>query len=264
MLSWKIADNVISQLQFRGSNIINPWGFETADSSAFFSLEEGIGWRSKTLEQRYDYDEHRYRADLTVQMKEGRWALRVEDEIAGDCVDRRVEALTLEESVFMDFVLRFRFKKAMIEYAEIAGKQYRHEGTNIYRQYPVDEVFLKGKGFDITLSILDREVPESMQPVMYVRDYKDEWVVHARMIPRRADKEVIKICTAWAGTRPLPQWISRPLLAWKTLKEALWYRGERQPFKNRFVRRFLNPAAFAMVRVPKNSRLMWHVRMRIR
>ncbi|UFS62409.1 hypothetical protein LOH54_12270 [Sulfurimonas sp. HSL-3221] len=263
MLSWKIGKNVISELYYHGKNIIKPWGFETADSSAFFSLEEGVGWRGKTLSETYTYDDTHYRAELLVRMKEGLWALSVDDRIDGNCIDRRVEAVTQEDSVFMDFVMRFRFKKAFIEYAEIGGKRYFHNDTNIYYQYPVDRVLLKGSSFAVTISVLDKVVPEKMTPVIYVRDNRDEWVVHVRMVPEKWDKEVIKICTAWAGTRPLPQWISRPLLARKQFKKALWYRGERQPFKNRFVRRFLNLAAFAMVRVPKAGRLMWHVRMEI-
>jgi hypothetical protein len=263
MLSWKIDKNVIAELFYEGQNIINPWGFETADSSAFFSLEKGVGWRAKKIAESYVFDERHFEARVTALMKEGKWALSIDDTLSDNVIIRKVEAITLKDSVFMDFVMRFRFKKEFIEYAEIADRRYYHHNTNVYYQYPVNRVYLQGKGFGIEISVLDQIVPEKMEPVMYVRDHKDEWVVHVRMVPKSWDKEVIKICTAWAGTRPLPQFISRTLLAVKSIKEALWYRGERAPFKSRIVRRLLNPAAFGMVRIPKGSKLMWHVKMEI-
>lgn len=263
MLKWKIDKNVIAELYYDGQNIINPWGFETADSSAFFSLEKGVGWRGNKLLEEYSFDESNYKAHVMTQMKEGKWELFIEDNIIENTITRKVEAVTLEDSVFMDFVMRFRFKKEFIEYAEIADQRFYHKNTNVYYQYPVDKVFLKGKGFDINISIIDKIVPEKMEPVMYVRDNKNEWVVHVRMVPKKWDKEVIKICTAWAGTRSLPQFISKPLLSIKAIKEALWYRGERSPYKCRIFRRFINPCAFGMVKVKENSKLMWHVKMEI-
>ena len=263
-MKWKIKDNVISKLSFKGQNIINPWGFETADSSAFFSLEQGIGWRYKKLLEEYEFDETKNRAHLITQMKEGKWELFINDEIKGNIITRDIEAITLEDSYFMDFVLRYRFKKEFIEYAKINNKIYYHNNTNVYYQYPVDKVFLKGKNFDINISVVESIVPDKMQPVMYVRDNIDEWVVHIRMIPKKWDKEVIKICTAWAGTRPLPQKLSEILLKWKWLKKQLWYRGERKPYKCKLFRKFVNPCAFGMVKIEKNSKLMWHVNMVIK
>lgn len=263
MLSWKIDKNVISELYYDSVNLIKPWGIETADSSAFFSLEKGVGWRNTRYFEKYEVSDDQYKANVVCGMKEGMWELNVDDCICKNGVIRKAHAVTHKDSIFMDFVMRFRFKKEFIEYAEIAGEKYIHRNTNVYYQYPVDMVFLQGKGFGIRISVLDKIVSEKMMPVMYVRDHCDEWVVHIRMIPKSWDKEVIKICTSWAGTRPLPQLISQPLLAIKSLKKALWYRGERAPFENRFVRRFLNPAAFAMVRLPKGSSLMWHAMMEI-
>jgi hypothetical protein len=264
MIKWKIKNNVIYELYFQNNNIIKPWGFETADSSAFFSLEKDVGWRYKKLLEEYKYGEIDNKAHIITQMKEGKWELFVNDKIINEnTVIRKVEAITLEDSYFMDFVLRYRFKKEFIEYAKIADKIYYHNNTNIYYQYPVDRVFLKGKSFDINISIEDSIVPDKMQPVMYVRDNKDEWVVHIRMIPKKWDKEVIKICTRWAGTRPLPQKLSNVLLKWKWLRKQLWYRGERQPYKCRLFRKFINPCAFGMVKIKKGSKLMWKAKLEI-
>ncbi|MEO1953841.1 MAG: hypothetical protein ABGW74_03975 [Campylobacterales bacterium] len=263
MLKWKIINNVISELEYDGKNIIKPWGFETADSSAFFSLEKDIGWRYKKLLEEYKTDDTVNEAHVITQMKEGKWELHLRDEIQGDSIIREIEATTLEDGFFMDFVMRYRFKKEFIEYAEINDTIYYHKNTDVYYQFPVDKVFLKGKGFNIDISILDSIVPDKMEPVMYIRDNRDEWVVHVRMIPKRWDKEVIKICTRWAVTRPLPHKVTTFLLKWKWLKEQLWYRGERKPYGCWLFRKFVNPCAFGMVKVPKDAKLMWKVKMDI-
>jgi len=264
MLKWKIEKNVISELYVNSKNIIYPWGFETADSSAFYSLEDGFGYRYKILNQSIEFSDKHYKAEIVTKMKEGKWKLKINDYIENEnIINRYVEAITLEDSYFMDFVMRFRFKKEFIRFAKIADNVIYHKNTNIYYQYPVKEVFLKGKEFDIKISIIDKIVPKKMKPVMYVRDNNEEWIVHVRMIPEKWDKEVIKLCTSWAKTRPLPQYLSNILLKWKWLKNELWYRGEKNPYKNKIIRRFLNPCAFAMVKVRKNERLMWNVRCEI-
>jgi hypothetical protein len=264
MLKWEIEKNVISKLYVNNKNIIYPWGFETADSSAFYSLEDGFGYRYKTLKQNIKFNDKQYKAEIITNMKEGKWKLNIDDKIIDDkIIERRVESITLENSFFMDFVMRFRFKKEFIEYAKIDNKIIYHKNTNIYYQYSVEEVFLKGKEFDIKIGIIDKIVPEKMQPVMYVRDNNDEWVVHVRMIPKKCDKEVIKICTRWAGTRPLPQKLSNVLLKWKWLRKQLWYRGEKQPYKCRLFRKFINPCAFGMVKIKKGSKLMWKAKLEI-
>ena len=57
MIHWKIKNNTIHQLFADKSNLIFPWGIETADSSAFFSMEEGVGYRYRVLEQERFSDE---------------------------------------------------------------------------------------------------------------------------------------------------------------------------------------------------------------
>ena len=263
MIKWKIDRNVICGLYYKGQNIINPWGFETADSSSFFSLEENCGWRYKKLEENYCFDGTVFKARLITQMRQGKWNLSIHENIRENAIIRKVEANTLEDSLFMDFVMRFRFKKKFIAFARILDNKIYHNNTNIYYQYAADKVFLKGKGFDIWISIIDKIVPKKMEPVVYVRDHKDEWIVHIRMVPKEWDMEVVKICTSWAGTRPIPQIISKPLLSIKAIKDSLWYRGERNPYKSWIYRRFINPCAFGMVKVGKSSKLMWHVKLEI-
>lgn len=264
MLKWKIEKNVISHLCLGEDNLILPWGVETADSSAFFSLEKGVGWRHQRIEEDYRWDEKSYHASVTTRMKEGFWRLDVNDRIEEDgLLERRCEIECLEASVFMDFVMRFRFRKAFFEYVEIAGNRYFHNNTNVYYQFPTDRIHLKGHGFEVNIGIKDSLVPEQMAPCMYVRDQKEEWVVHARMLPLVPCKNIIKLCNRWTGTRPLYQWLSDVILLNERLKSSLWYRSERSPYKNKMLR-ILNPNAFPMAKLPAGGRLMWNVVVEIR
>lgn len=263
MLRWKIERRVISELFFNNENVINPWGIETADSSAFFSLEEGKGWRYQILKEDYLLNDKQYRAELITRMKEGLWSLEIKDNISEpNCVARKARLNCLEDSFFMDFVMRFRFKKEFIQYAEIAGKRYYHHDTNIYYQYPAEAVFLKGRDFDVTISVIDKKVPDKMRCYMYVRDRADEWVVHARMLPCQWDKEVLKLCNVWAGTRPLPQVLTNIILKSEKARKRLWYRSESAPYKNKILR-LINPNVFPMVRIGKGEELVWNITVQI-
>jgi hypothetical protein len=197
-------------------------------------------------------------------MKEGRWRLKINDHIINNrTISRKAEAVCLEDTYFMDFVMRFRFKKQFIEYAQIAGHRYFHNDTNVYNQYLVNQVILKCKNCTAYIDIEESKVPERMKPYMYVRDARNEWVVHVRMLPERWDKEVIKVCNGWAGTRPLPISISRLILKSSAIKTLLWYRSEMNPTRNIFLKR-INLNAFPMIRLPKGERLMWKVIFHIR
>jgi len=263
-MKWEIKNNVISELIINNENIIKPWGFECADSSSFFSLEEGYGWRYNLVSKNYKFTNKHYDEKLIVDMKEGKWKLNVHDIINNNRnIVRFVRADCLEDTIFMDFVMRFRFKKQVIEYALISDKKILHKNSNIYHQYQVDQVFLEGEKYKINIEILDSFLPENMKSYIYVRDSKDEWVVHIRMLPKRYHKKVIKICKGWAKTRPLPQSLSNLLLKSKKIKNFLWYRGENRPKNNNIFLKLFNPSAFPMAKVKKGTKLMWKVRMNI-
>ena len=247
-MKWKVAKNTISELLVNGENMIYPWGIETADSYAFFSLEDGLGYRYKVLEQEKKTTDNRFYQRIVVEMREGKWEL----------IRRKATLTCLEDSVAMDFVMRFRFRKKFFEKALIAGEIFSHKNTNIYYQYPVKEAALIGDTYSVKIEAEKAECSEKMRPHMYVRDAENEWVVHARMLPSTADKQVIKLCNPWALSYPLPQFISKPILSIPFIKKELWYRGERQHYTNRIVRR-INPMAYPLVRMPKGTKLNWEV-----
>jgi hypothetical protein len=263
MLTWEIKNRVIHKLYWKGNNIISPWGFETADSSAFFSLEKNYGYRYEIISEEYEAYPEFYKGNLIIQMKEGKWELNFEDTIEkGNLVRRKATIKCLEDSYFMDFVLRFQIKKKLIEYSIIENKIIYHKDTNFYHQYPVKEVYLKGESEEFKISIINSDVPNGMIPMMYVRDREDVWIVHVRMLPTRYDKIVIKLCNNWFKTKPIPQFLSKIILLNKKVKQKLWYRGEKSRFKSKLWR-FINPAAFPMVKLEKGTTLSWETEFKI-
>lgn len=264
MIKWQITNNIISKLFINDQNIIKPWGFETADSSAFFSLEKNVGYRYNILKETSASNSETNNGEIVVKMREGKWKLIHEDKIINNnTIHRKYDLKCLEDSFFMDYVTRFRFKKEFFKKALIDDKTFFHENTNIYHQYPVDEVKLFGKkNYDVVIKTIKSSVPEGMKSFMYVRDREDEWIVHSRMLPIRFDKNVIKLCNEWFKTRPIPNIFTKIVLKNKKWKNNLWYRGEFSAFRSKWLR-FINPAAFPMIKHKKGTVLSWHVEFKV-
>ncbi|MBI3774795.1 MAG: hypothetical protein HY273_04450 [Gammaproteobacteria bacterium] len=263
MLSWNVDQGVIRELRMSGRNFILPWGIETADTRGFFSLEKPIGYRHVREVEHFHADAHRSQTETTVRMPEGYWALRLDDRIENARTLRRRASLTsLDDTVLMDFVMRFRFRKEFFPSAEIAGQTLRHRASDVYHQYPVRTARLNGTDFSVYIEVEEANNDGVLEPNLYVRDHANEWVVHARMVPRKIHKEVIKICNGWAGTRALPSWANSAVLAMPGVRSLLWYRNERRPYP-RIVRRLFNPNAFPMALLAKGRTLEWQVRMDI-
>ena len=257
-MRWKIKGDVIQSVILDNEEIIKPWGFETADSSAFFSLEDGFGYRYQVCDSRQEVGPKRLMNIKQVKMAEGKWVLKTLDTLRAGSINRRYEMKLLEESILMDFVVRFRIRKNHVRRALIDGNIIEHVNSNIYHQYPVSEVILEGHKYNFVFKIIEAVVPEGMSPLMYVRDSGDEWVVHARMLPHRTDKRVIKLCNEFFKTRPLPQFVTRLLLKSPKVAEILYYRGERGGFRTKILN-LLNPNAFDMIRLPMNTKLLWDI-----
>ncbi|HVY81199.1 MAG TPA: hypothetical protein VG994_09485 [Steroidobacteraceae bacterium] len=263
MLSWNVERGVIRELRKDGTNLILPWGIETADSSGFFSLEPGIGYRHTRLAEHSRADERSSSTQALVAMPEGLWNLTLEDRIeASDLISRTAALTTVDDTVLMDFVVRLRFRKSLFHTAHIADRTLEHRASDVYNQYPVRSARLDGRDFSVRIDIEESQCTPALVPMLYVRDHADEWIVHARMIPCRYHKEVIKICNGWAGTRSLPLWLSRALLAVPGVRSRLWYRNERRPYP-RLMRRLFNPNAFPLALLPKGESLRWRLRVQI-
>lgn len=262
MLKWKIENNVISSLSFEGMDLINPWGVETADSWAFYSMEKNIGYRYQELAFTRDLSDAKYTTSQHIKMKEGEWKLSTTDEIIDHSVIRTAELVCVEDSILMDFVVRFRFKKKYFNQAMIADQKIPHTMSNVYHQYVTNEATLEGENLKLTVNIIGSETSGRFTPHLYVRDHQDEWVVHARMIPNSSDKDVIKLCSKYFATSPLPNIMTKSFLSFSNVKDYLWYHSEHSPYKNRLMK-FFSPNAFPMIRLKKGQSLKWRVGVKI-
>ena len=193
-------------------------------------------------------------AKFVVQMREGKWRLKIDERWDANTITRRHELVCLEDSHFMDFVVRYRFKKEFISKVFIANRELTFKNSNIYNQYEVDRVRLIGDGLNMEVSILEAETCNKFTPMMYARDCGDERIIHCRMIPKDFDKEVIKLCVPWYN-RAIPQWMSNILLSTTPLRNYLWYHGEKKPYK--FPMNKIAPNAFPIVKLNKGQQLQF-------
>ncbi|OUR98689.1 hypothetical protein A9Q84_04555 [Halobacteriovorax marinus] len=257
-MKWSIKNKVIDSLIINDENLINPWGVETSDTSAFYSLEDSIGYRFDIEEEDEVVDEGIHTYNALIRMKDGAFELNLKEELQGSKVLRSVTLNVLEDLPLMDFVLRFRFKDGYFKKAEISGNNFTADNSNIYHQFSTDEVKLLGERYNILVKVVEFVAPDRFEQNMYVRSRNKEWIIHARMIPKFSERSVIKLCSIWFMTRPIPKFLSDILLKSSYIKKMLWYRGERNPFKSRLMRVF-NPNAFPMIELKKGDLLKWKV-----
>ena len=260
-MKFEVKNDVIWSLEYNDENLINPFGIETADTSSFFSLESMVGYRYKEIEEWSNYSNQRYEYQKTIGMHNGKWKLHGVEEIDNNRLVRTVNLVCLEDTLFVDFVMRFRVKKDFFDFAYIDGKKIPHRNTNIYYQYPVSHVYLTGK-YRADIKVNDCRMPKKMAPYMYVRDHEDEWVIHARMLPQDSERKVIKLCNSFCKTRPIPQWMTNILCSNEKVYDYLKYHNERTPYTNKIMRR-ISPNAFPLVLVKKGEELSWTIEMTI-
>jgi len=259
----RFQGDVISKLGVAGKNLIEPWGVEFADSYSFFSLESGIGYRYSVLKKDEKMSDTSREISQVVRMKEGLVKFQLEEWLESPTSLRRTLHLTcLEKTNLMDLVLRFRFKHTIFDQGFINGKEYEFVNSQIYHQFPVDFVEVGNAHYRIRIGIFDSVVPANMGSFMYLKDADGSWVIHARMLPRFGDKEVIKLCSNLFKTAPLPQSITNLLMKSTRIKQALYYRGERCPYRSRLVSLF-SPNAYPIATMEEGTELMWDVRCQI-
>ena len=249
-MTFIIKNSVINALDLKPAINISPFGLETADSSTFYSLEDGVGYRygSYLIQDNYK-DQSRKRIERVVA-RDGEWLIDLDEAVINsNTIMRKAKLTALKDSYLMDFVLRYRFPKAEFETATIARNTLNHKSTNIYHQFDVFKVKLVGEGRKVVINLDNFTCPDGFKPTMYVRDSKDEWVVHVRLFPVKWNKEIVKVCSAWAGTRSLPRFVSRILLSSDVFRANTWYRGEKKPYSNKIILKFFNLVSFGLVKL---------------
>lgn len=82
---------------------------------------------------------------------------------------------------------------------------------------------------------------------MYVRDSPNEWIIHARLLPNKADTTVLKISHKLLD-RAIPKFISEPLFSIKTIRDYFLYRSELKDRKSRL-------SAYPLVKIDKGKKI---------
>lgn len=256
-MHFQINKSVINKVDFEPNNAIKPFGLETADSTSFYSLEDNVGYRYSSNTIKDDYSDSERKREEHVIANDGEWLIELNEFSTGNHSLTRIANLTaLNESYLMDFVLRYRFDKDVFSSAYISDRKISHNSSNIYHQHDTRVVKLVGESCTAEISLTEFKCPNGFKPTMYVRDSKEEWVVHVRLFPKKWDREVVKICNSWAGTRPIPSFLSKYLLSSEVFRGITWYRGEKKPYNNRLIRRFFNLVSFGLVRLKKDETIM--------
>ena len=227
-LKWKISRGIIEKVFFNGVNLIVPWGFETSDSYSFYS-QETKGNRCSEAQYMFENDERKNTGKIEVKMQEWSWKLDIEETISENKIIRKHVLITQENSYFFDYVQRYRFDKNYFYLWKIDGKEIKHTNTNIYYQYKAQQIELLGDHIKVIIDVLGATTSEVFEPYMYIRDYKDEWVVHVRLWPKKRHKEVLKLCTFWYN-KAIPQVLADFFLSFSCIKKYTWVRWEVRPY----------------------------------
>ena len=219
----------LEKLYLDGQQIIQPWGIETADARAFFSLENG-GWSNQVLVREVNHNDVRLDALVAVRMAEGFWQADLTDAVSDRSVTRRLRYVALEDTWAMDLVMRFAFPRLIVQRAEIAGHEIVWDGANYYHQYETDAVLLHLNETKLRVQLVDADYPSDWLQWMYVRcsPREDAWIVHIRLLPAKWKREIIKCRLVGARHVLFPAPLSRAILAVPGWADHLRYAGERK------------------------------------
>lgn len=217
----------IEKLIINNKNIIYPWGFESSDSAGFFSVT-AKGWRCSVISKKVRSNNILNIATYHVKLPFSEWILYIKEKIIGNKIIRNHTIKCLENSEFNDVVSRFRFKSKYVEWVKLGTKKIFHRNSRLYHQHPVNSIIIKtNMGYLISIKIKKYNSDNQLQPVMYARDISKEWVIHARLFPKKPKLYQIKICKKWYN-KAIPQNISNFLLKNGVIKNFLLYRAERK------------------------------------
>lgn len=221
----------LEQLNWAEQQWIHPWGLEMADAHSFFSLETG-GWDNHVTKLSQQTSQAHTENQLRLDMREGYWQLDWGETVAETAVRRAASFTALSNGWAMDFVLRFAFRRALINQADIAEQTITWEGSNYYHQFPVQTVTLHCPKGKIEIKVDAAEFPPDWRQVMYVRcsPQEDAWIVHLRLLPQQWPREVIKLRLVGAHHLVLPSSVGHLLRRWPRLEQHLRYAGEFKRF----------------------------------
>lgn len=151
--------------------------------------------------------------------------VHLKDEIAlhePQVLSRRLSFYASQNSCLFDMVSRFVVISYNDRPAKIAGREFKHQCANLYRQYAVKSGVRVpiGSCNYLEFESLNANVPDGFQEVFYIRDESknaDEhrWIVHHRLIVDPSVSELIlRSCNPrfegpLIGQGYLPRWFKR-------------------------------------------------------
>lgn len=218
----------VEKLYVDKEQIARPWGIETADTISFFSLETG-GWHTQVLQKSRPINKtNQHKTLFTVQMKEGSWQGDINEFIENDSLIRQFDYRALTNCWAMDIVMRFAFKKEVVQFAKVGGQHIEWDGADFYHQFQTDHVDLQLKNCVIRIAAQNLQFSPKWKPVMYVRCSPSEkaWIVHLRLLPIIGDKEIFKIRLIGNKHTHAPKFITRLIVSLPKVANHLRYAGE--------------------------------------
>ena len=227
-------------LQYEGTELIIPWGIETADPWGFFSPnQDGV----RCISQRSVSTEP-MKMSAAFSVAVGRTHLDITEEasVQGDTVHRAVCMTPLQDTHIADFVAQYRFRSELFHTALINGIQLPHRNTGLNYMHPVEHVTLIGEKLQVDIDVRQWSGAGKFRMFAYVRDNPGLWTVHLRQLPKHGDREYVKIGKSWFNSQPLPSLLSAVLLRIPRFRRRFWYGGERR--KPRGLLFYFNPTIF--------------------
>lgn len=234
------TENILDTFEVNGENIIMPFGIEFADSHSFFSLT-GEGWGCEVEDVSSERSSNSVSTICNIRLHSGYFRLEYTDSFdeKQNHIIRNAKLTALEDSYLLDFVIRYRFVENAFDAAYIDTHTVTHIHKNIYHQYPTDTVLLGNQHYRMQIQRLSYQ-GTGFRPVSYVRDAKEGWIVHMRLLPNVASKWIVKYNARWYD-RALPQLLSFPLRM-PGIRERIAYWAERKPhqLRRRTISRYIS------------------------
>lgn len=221
------GDYSIKELRIDGNNIAEPFGFETSTRQSRLRLSDGVSKNISTKKFSSKKSKTTLITHESFEMVGGAISVDFYEKALESGLLRENDVVFDKDSEVFDLVQRFRFKKECVAFVEIAGQRLLHKNSNKNYMYKTDRITLElsaPKGARVEIKSSEGE-NECFEPHFYARDSGNEWIIHYRMLPKEPYNSVVMVNHPMLDA-PLPDFISKILLAFSPIRNFLWYKGE--------------------------------------
>lgn len=202
-------------------------GVEVGSLESFYSFENRtlglVVGRRECL--RVTQDQWRFHA--AFELPGARLSLEERGELSGPHGVRRLTVKSDSESSIMDCVLRFVIPRQDVQQAFIGDREIVHRSSNRYHQYENAPVRLQMRsGKTLAFTCPDSRHPSGMTPIVYLRDERQAWILHFRLLATKPDFFTFKGCHRLYN-RSFPAALQYIALRSSYLRDRLLYVRER-------------------------------------